>query len=118
MNINKKIFDILKEIGVPMHLKGYRFLKTAIEEAFKDVDILDSISKKLYPMVAKKHNATSNQVERAIRHSIEVACNQSDENILIYYFGNTIKTQKAMPTNSQFIATVVEHIYLSQEENA
>ena len=106
------ITEIIHQIGVPAHIKGYHYLREAIMLAVKDSQIINSITKLLYPTVAKKHNTTSSRVERAIRHAIEVAWDRGDIDVLNSYFGYTIQNERGKPTNSEFIAMISDKMRL------
>lgn len=106
------ITEIIHEIGVPAHIKGYQYIRYSIMLAVKDETIIGSITKTLYPTVAKKHNTTSSRVERAIRHAIEVAWDRGDLDTLNSYFGYTVQNNKGKPTNSEFIAMISDKIRL------
>lgn len=107
------ISDIMRQIGVPAHIKGYQYLRTAIKLSIEDADMLSSVTKLLYPTVAKTYATTSSRVERAIRHAIEVAWDRGDVDVLSSYFGYTIQSQRGKPTNSEFIAMIADKIKLS-----
>lgn len=111
-NIEIVITDIIHQIGVPAHIKGYHYLREAIIMAVNDIDIMNSVTKCLYPSVAKKHGTTSSRVERAIRHAIEVAWDRGDVDVLNSYFGYTIHSGKGKPTNSEFIALIADKLQL------
>ncbi len=106
------VTDIIHQIGVPAHIKGYHYLREAIILAIKDHDIINAVTKQLYPTVAKKHDTTSSRVERAIRHAIEVAWDRGDVDTLNSYFGYTIHNAKGKPTNSEFIAMIADRLRL------
>ena len=106
------VTDIVHEIGIPAHIKGYHYLREAIMLSVKNSDIINSVTKVLYPTVAKKHSTTSSRVERAIRHAIEVAWDRGDLDILNSYFGYTIQNERGKPTNSEFIAMISDKIRL------
>ena len=106
------ITDIIHQIGVPAHIKGYHYLRESISLAVKDADIINSVTKQLYPTVAKKHATTSSRVERAIRHAIEVAWDRGDVDVLNSYFGYTIHNGRGKPTNSEFIAMIADKLRL------
>lgn len=100
------------QIGVPAHIKGYHYLREAILMAIQDIDIINSVTKQLYPSVAKKFQTTSSRVERAIRHAIEVAWDRGDVDVLNSYFGYTIHNTRGKPTNSEFIAMIADKMRL------
>jgi two-component system response regulator (stage 0 sporulation protein A) len=106
------VTKIFHQIGVPAHIKGYHYLREAIMLAIKDIDIINSVTKQLYPSVAKKYETTSSRVERAIRHAIEVAWDRGDVDILNSYFGYTIHNSRGKPTNSEFIAMIADKLRL------
>lgn len=106
------VSGIMHQIGVPAHIKGYHYLREAIILAVNNSDIMNSVTKQLYPTVAKNHNTTSSRVERAIRHAIEVAWDRGDVDVLNAYFGYTIQTSRGKPTNSEFIAMISDKLRL------
>ena len=112
-DIEVVISDIMRQIGVPAHIKGYQYLRTAIKLSVEDPEMLGSVTKLLYPTVAKLYNTTSSRVERAIRHAIEVAWDRGDVDVLSSYFGYTIQSQRGKPTNSEFIAMIADKLKLS-----
>ena len=103
---------IIQKIGVPAHIKGYQYMRDAIIMVIKDMDAINSVTKILYPTVAKKYNTTSSRVERAIRHAIEVAWDRGDPEVLDEMFGYTIMSSKGKPTNSEFIAMISDKLRL------
>lgn len=107
-----KITEILHQIGVPAHIKGYNYLRDSIFMSVENPDIINAVTKKLYPSVAKKYETTSSRVERAIRHAIEVAWDRGDVDILNSYFGYTIHNDRGKPTNSEFIAMISDKLRL------
>ncbi len=106
------VTDIIHDLGVPAHIKGYHYIRTAIMMVVENMDMLNYITKRLYPEIAKKYHTTSSRVERAIRHSIEVAWNRGHQETMNDIFGYTIQTYKGKPTNSEFIAMVADRIRL------
>ncbi|MFW5976427.1 MAG: sporulation transcription factor Spo0A [Bacillota bacterium] len=115
VNLSVKITEVLHELGVPAHIKGYLYLREAIELVINEVDFLGAITKELYPEVADKFNTTSSRVERAIRHAIEVVWERGNKEALNKYFGNTVSLKKGKPTNSQFIAKIADKLRLEIE---
>ena len=111
-NLEREVTDMIHEIGVPAHIKGYQFLREAIIMSVQEPDMLGSITKVLYPTIARKYQTTSSRVERAIRHAIEVAWNRGRMETLDALFGYTINTGKGKPTNSEFIALIADKIRL------
>ena len=111
-NLEADVTDIIHEIGVPAHIKGYQYLRDAIVMSVNDMDMLNSITKILYPTIAKKYQTTSSRVERAIRHAIEVAWSRGKLDVLDELFGYTVSNGKGKPTNSEFIALVADTIRL------
>lgn len=107
------VSDIMRQIGVPAHIKGYQYLRQAIILCVNDTDMLGSVTKVLYPTVAKIYQTTSSRVERAIRHAIEVAWDRGDVEVLSSYFGYTIQNSRGKPTNSEFIAMIADKLRLS-----
>ena len=106
------ITEIIHQIGVPAHIKGYHYLRDSIVLSVNDPEYINCITKLLYPTVAKMHNTTSSRVERAIRHAIEVAWDRGDVNVLDSYFGYTINVGRGKPTNSEFIAMIADKLRL------
>ena len=111
-DIESQVTRIIHQIGVPAHIKGYQYLRTAILLTIKDSDIINSVTKVLYPSVAKKYQTTTSRVERAIRHAIEVAWDRGDVDTLNSYFGYTIQNNRGKPTNSEFIAMIADNLRL------
>ena len=109
------VTEILHQIGVPAHIKGYQYLREAIMLAIDDMDVINSVTKVLYPEVARKFNTTPSRVERAIRHAIEVAWDRGDLETLQRYFGYTVSNTKGKPTNSEFIAMIADRIRLQRK---
>ena len=107
------ITDIIHQIGVPAHIKGYHYLREGIMMTVKDASMINSVTKVLYPTIAKKYNTTSSRVERAIRHAIEVAWDRGDIDVLNSYFGFTVQINRGKPTNSEFIAMISDKIRLN-----
>ncbi len=111
-DIETQVTKIIHQIGVPAHIKGYQYLRTAILLTIQDSDIINSVTKVLYPSVAKKYQTTTSRVERAIRHAIEVAWDRGDVDTLNSYFGYTIQNNRGKPTNSEFIAMIADNLRL------
>lgn len=111
-DIESQITRIIHQIGVPAHIKGYQYLRTAILLTVRDSDMINSVTKILYPSVAKKYSTTTSRVERAIRHAIEVAWDRGDVDTLNSYFGYTIQNNRGKPTNSEFIAMIADNLRL------
>ena len=111
-DIETQVTKIIHQIGVPAHIKGYQYLRTAILLTIQDSDIINSVTKVLYPSVAKKYATTTSRVERAIRHAIEVAWDRGDVDTLNSYFGYTIQNNRGKPTNSEFIAMIADNLRL------
>lgn len=111
-NLETDVTNIIHEIGVPAHIKGYQYLRDAIIMSVGDMDMLNSITKILYPTIAKKHQTTSSRVERAIRHAIEVAWSRGKMDTIDELFGYTVNGGKGKPTNSEFIALIADKIRL------
>jgi two-component system response regulator (stage 0 sporulation protein A) len=109
-SLDQNITAIIHEIGVPAHIKGYMYLREAITMVYNDVELLGSITKVLYPDIAKKFNTTASRVERAIRHAIEVAWSRGNMDSIGSLFGYTVSNTKAKPTNSEFIAMVADKL--------
>ena len=111
-NLETDVTNLIHEIGVPAHIKGYSYLRDAIILSVSDMDMLNSITKMLYPTIAKMHQTTPGRVERAIRHAIEVAWNRGKMDTIDALFGYTINTGKGKPTNSEFVALIADKIRL------
>ena len=111
-NIEAMVTSIIHEIGVPAHIKGYQYLREAIMIAVNDMDVINAITKVLYPQVAKAFSTTPSRVERAIRHAIEVAWDRGDLETLQRFFGYTVSNTKGKPTNSEFIALIADKLQL------
>ncbi|MBR0028416.1 MAG: sporulation transcription factor Spo0A [Clostridia bacterium] len=107
------VTDFLHELGVPAHIKGYQYIRSAIMMVVENMDLLNFITKQLYPEIAKAYGTTASRVERAIRHSIEVAWSRGKPEVMNEIFGYTIHTGKGKPTNSEFIAMVADRIRLT-----
>ena len=111
-DLEKDVTEMIHELGVPAHIKGYQYLREAIMMSVEDMDMLNSITKILYPSIAKKFDTTPSRVERAIRHAIEVTWSRGKMETLDALFGYTINTGKGKPTNSEFIALIADKIRL------
>ena len=111
-DMEAQVTKIIHQIGVPAHIKGYQYLRTAILLTINDSDIINSVTKILYPSVAKQYQTTTSRVERAIRHAIEVAWDRGDVDTLNSYFGYTIQNNRGKPTNSEFIAMIADNLRL------
>lgn len=112
------VTNIIHEIGVPAHIKGYHYIREAIIMAVNDMDVINAITKVLYPTVAKKFGTTASRVERAIRHAIETAWNRGDIDTLNRFFGYTVSNAKGKPTNSEFIAMIADKLHLQLKQVA
>ncbi len=112
INLEAEVTRLIHEVGVPAHIKGYQYLRDAIQMCIKDMDMLNSITKILYPEIAKKYGTTASRVERAIRHAIEVAWERCNPDSVEELFGYTINSCKGKPTNSEFIAIIADRIRL------
>ncbi|WHH59920.1 sporulation transcription factor Spo0A [Petroclostridium sp. X23] len=111
-DIESNVTKVIHEIGVPAHIKGYQYLRDAIMMVVKDMEIINSITKQLYPTIARQYNTTPSRVERAIRHAIEVAWGRGQVETLENLFGYTIQNSKGKPTNSEFIAMIADKLRL------
>lgn len=112
--LERRVTSIIHEIGVPAHIKGYQYLRESITLVVNDMDIINAVTKVLYPAVAKRFGTTASRVERAIRHAIEVAWDRGDLETLQKYFGYTVSNAKGKPTNSEFIAMIADRISLEK----
>ncbi|KAB3537396.1 sporulation transcription factor Spo0A [Alkaliphilus pronyensis] len=114
-SLEADITNIIHEIGVPAHIKGYLYLREAITMVVENMELLSAVTKELYPNIAKKYNTTASRVERAIRHAIEVAWSRGKVDTIDNLFGYTINTDKGKPTNSEFIAMVADKLRLEKQ---
>lgn len=114
-NLDANITNVIHEIGVPAHIKGYLYLREAITMVYNEVELLGAITKTLYPRIAEKYNTTPSRVERAIRHAIEVAWSRGNMESIRKLFGYTINVSKAKPTNSEFIAMVADKLRIEHK---
>ena len=117
-NLETDVTNMIHEIGVPAHIKGYQYLRDAIMMAVEDMNMLNSITKILYPTIAKNHKTTPSRVERAIRHAIEVAWSRGKMDTIDELFGYTVSVGKGKPTNSEFIALIADKIRLDYKKHA
>lgn len=117
-NLETDVTNVIHEIGVPAHIKGYQYLRDAIILSVNDMEMLNSITKILYPTIAKKHQTTPSRVERAIRHAIEVAWSRGKMDTIDELFGYTVSTGKGKPTNSEFIALIADKIRLEYKNHS
>lgn len=115
VKIENEITEILHEVGIPAHIKGYMYLRTAILTTYYNIEILGQVTKVLYPDIARKYNTTSSRVERAIRHAIEVAWNRGNTDAIDEIFGYTVSATKSKPTNSEFIAMIADKLRLAHK---
>jgi len=115
-NLENDVTQMLHEIGIPAHIKGYQYLRDAIVISVQDQEMLTSVTKILYPSIAKKHQTTPSRVERAIRHAIEVAWSRGKMDTINDLFGYTVSTGKGKPTNSEFIALIADKIRLDYKK--
>ena len=109
------VTEMIHQLGVPAHIKGYHYLRRAIIHSVNDPEMLESVTKLMYPTVAKEYSTTPSRVERAIRHAIEVAWDRGDLETLQKYFGYTVSNVKGKPTNSEFIAMIADRLTLGQQ---
>jgi len=109
-SIDVEVTNIIREIGIPAHIKGYQYLRDAIMMIISEVELLGAVTKVLYPMIAEKYSTTPSRVERAIRHAIEVAWNRGNIDMINRLFGYTVKLEKGKPTNSEFIAMIADRL--------
>lgn len=116
-NLEVDITNLIHEIGIPAHIKGYQYLRMAIALCVENMDLISAVTKELYPIIAKSYNTTPSRVERAIRHAIEVAWNRGKIETIDSLFGYTVHTGKGKPTNSEFIALLSDKIRLERKSN-
>ena len=117
VDLEVMVTEIIHQIGVPAHIKGYHYLRHAIIMSIEDPEMINAVTKRLYPSIAKKFKTTSSRVERAIRHAIEVAWDRGDVDTLNSYFGYTIHSLRGKPTNSEFIAMISDRVRLTIKKN-
>lgn len=117
VNLEAVVTDIIHEIGVPAHIKGYHYLREAIILTINNMEMINAVTKVLYPEVAKRFNTTPSRVERAIRHAIEVAWDRGDVEVLQKFFGYTVSGIKGKPTNSEFIAMIADCLSLRRKQD-
>ena len=117
-DLEAQVTKIIHQIGVPAHIKGYQYLRTAIIMAIQDSEVINSVTKVLYPTVAKLYATTSSRVERAIRHAIEVAWDRGDLDVINEFFGYTVQNSRGKPTNSEFIAMIADNLRLKNKSLA
>ncbi len=115
VSLEEEVTEVLHQIGIPAHIKGYMYLRESIMMVVEDIDLLGSVTKILYPSIAQRFNTTPSRVERAIRHAIEVAWSRNNIDIIKKFFGYTIKTDKGKPTNSEFIAMMADRLRLNNK---
>ena len=115
-SLESSVTSIIHEIGVPAHIKGYQYLREAIVMTVENMEVINAVTKVLYPEVAKRFSTTASRVERAIRHAIEVAWDRGDLETLQKYFGYTVSNAKGKPTNSEFIAMIADRLQLQRKE--
>ncbi len=114
-NTEERITDIMHEIGIPAHIKGYMYLRTAIQCVIDEIELLGAVTKELYPLVAEEYNTTASRVERAIRHAIEVAWERGNTRAINDIFGHSVTTKSGKPTNSQFIAKIADKLRIEMK---
>ena len=114
--LEERVTEVIHDVGVPAHIKGYQYLREAIMKSVGDMDMLNSVTKVLYPEVAKKYQTTPSRVERAIRHAIEVAWSRGKVETIEEMFGYTVSVGKGKPTNSEFIALITDKIRMEQQK--
>lgn len=115
--LDNEITELLHEVGIPAHIKGYLYLRTAIKKTYFNLDYLGQITKVLYPEIAREYSSTASRVERAIRHAIEVSWNRGSWDLMEEIFGHSVDIDKAKPTNSEFIVTVADKLRLEFQKN-
>lgn len=116
-NIELRVTEALREMGIPAHIKGFRYVRTAIKLVYEDPTLIERVTKALYPTVAHMHDTTSSRVERAIRHAIETAWERGNVEVLTKYFGYTTDKERGKPTNSEFISMIADELLLEDKSN-
>lgn len=114
-SLDVAVTNIIHEMGVPAHIKGYHYLRDAILEVIEDVNLLGAVTKELYPAIAQKYQTTPSRVERAIRHAIELAWDRGNVDMMTKFFGYTINLERGKPTNSEFIAMVADKLRIESK---
>ena len=114
-SLDVSVTNIIHEMGVPAHIKGYHYLRDAILEVIEDVNLLGAVTKELYPAIAQKYQTTPSRVERAIRHAIELAWDRGNIEMMTKFFGYTINLERGKPTNSEFIAMVADKLRIESK---
>lgn len=110
--LERTVTDTIHSVGIPANIKGYQYLRDAIMMSIDDAELINAVTKQLYPKVACRHNTSPSRVERAIRHAIEVACMRGNDEVLYRLFGYTVSSMKGKPTNSEFIALIADKLRL------
>ena len=113
LEMERNISKILHTLGVPSHIKGYIYIRDGIKLMYNSTELVGGITKEIYPEIAKKYNSTISRVERAIRHAIEISWNRGDYEVMEEIFGHSVDFDRAKPTNSEFIATIADHLRLT-----
>lgn len=116
-DLEAQVTRLIHHVGIPAHIKGYQYLRCAIIATYNDPNLINSITKQLYPMIARMYDTTSSRVERAIRHAIEVAWDRGDCDVLSELFGYTVQKTKGKPTNSEFIALISDNLRLANKSS-
>jgi len=116
-NLDVEVTNIIHQMGVPAHIKGYQYLRDAILMVINEINLLGAVTKELYPMIAQKYNTTPSRVERAIRHAIELAWDRGNVEMMNKYFGYTINVERGKPTNSEFIAMIADKLRIGSKVN-
>jgi two-component system response regulator (stage 0 sporulation protein A) len=114
-NLDMAVTNIIHEMGVPAHIKGYHYLRDAILKVISEINLLGAVTKELYPLIAQKYQTTPSRVERAIRHAIELAWDRGNVEMMTKYFGYTINLERGKPTNSEFIAMVADKLRIESK---
>ena len=112
IELEKKISKVLHNLGIPSHIKGYIYIRESIKLMYESSELVGGITKEIYPEIAKKYDSTISRVERAIRHAIEISWNRGDYDVMEEIFGNSVDFDRSKPTNSEFIATIADHLRL------
>ena len=114
LELERKISRVLHHLGIPSHIKGYIYIRESIKLMYESSELVGGITKEIYPEIAKKFDSTISRVERAIRHAIEISWNRGDYDIMEEIFGNSVDFDRSKPTNSEFIATIADHLRLEE----
>ena len=118
MKLKERIVELIKEMGIPANIKGYYYLRYAVELMYEDMSLMEAITKKFYPAIAKEFDTTASRAERAIRHAINVGWNRGNIKLQNKLFGYSVSIEKGCPTNSEFVVTLADYLHMESEGKA